>query len=92
MNGMAEIDSGGIYGVNVSKVEKGSATISANTNSVTVAHSLGSALIKIILTPTNDFASQGAKAINYTATTFDIAFAFGATQPSNATFDWEGIL
>lgn len=89
---MAEIvPAAGIIGVNIKKAQKGSATILANNNSITVPHSLGSALIKVILTPTNDFASQGAKAINYTAATFDIAFAFGATQPGNATFDWEGL-
>ncbi len=82
----------GIFGVNIKKAQKGSATILANNNSVTVTHNLGSALIKVILTPTNDFASQGATAINYAVATFDIAFAFGATQPGNATFDYEVLL
>lgn len=90
---MADIvPTAGVIGVNVVKVEKGSATILANINSVTVTHSLGSASIRVTLGPTNDFASQGAEVINKTATTFDIAFAFGATQPSNSTFDWEAAL
>lgn len=90
---MADIvPAAGVIGANVIKIEKGSATIPANTNSVTVTHSFGSALIRVTLGPTNDFASQGAEVVNKTATTFDIAFAFGATQPSDATFDWGALL
>lgn len=90
---MADIvPAAGIIGANVIKIEKGSATISATNNSVTVTHSLGSALIRVTLSPTNDDASQGAKVVNKTATTFDIAFAFGATQPNDSTFDWEAAL
>ena len=86
---MADIvPAAGIIGVNIKKAQKGSATIQAHTNSVTVSHSLGSALIRVTLGPTNNFASQGGIVQNKAAATFDIAFAFGATQPSDATFDW----
>lgn len=75
-----------LNGLNLSKLEILSATILANTNSITVNHTLGASPTFAAPIPTNDNASQGATITNRTSTTFDITFAFGLTQPGDSTF------
>lgn len=83
---MTEFGSGGSAIVAL-YVKKGTATILANQNSVTVTHNLGYVPSGEAVVGEDDNASV-FKIINKTATQMDIAFQGGITQVTDTVVAW----
>jgi len=66
----------------------GSGTIPYNTNSVTVAHGLGTTPTFALIAPSNDVTIASGIKVTISGANLIVSYSDGITQPEDGTFDF----